>query len=79
MPLAVAEVDDDSGRLPRSVPLGPLNEVFPLPDGGLVGLDGREAARFDDRFTEVSRAVMPLEEGSDPAAAARVVEQLRSL
>ena len=29
--------------------LGPWNEVFPLPNGGLLGLDGREAARFDDR------------------------------
>ncbi len=78
-PLAVAEVVDDAGRLLRSVALGRWNEVFPLPDGGLLGLDAREAARFDDRFTEVSRTVMPLEEGSDPAAAARVVEQLRRL
>ncbi len=78
-PLAVAEVVDDSGRLLRSGALGPWNEVFPLPDGGLLGLDGRESARFDDRFTEVSRTVMPLEEGSDPAAAARVVEQLRRM
>ena len=78
-PLAVAEVVDDAGRLLRSVALGPWNEVLPLPDGGLLGLDGRESVRFDDRFTEVSRTVMPLEEGSDPAAAARVVEQLRRL
>ena len=78
-PLAVAEVVDDAGRLLRSVALGPWNEVFPLPDGGLLGLDGRESARFDDRFSEISRTVMPLEEGSDPAAAARVVEQLRRL
>ena len=78
-PLSVAEVFDDAGRLLRSVALGPWNEVFPLPDGGLLGLDGRESARFDDRFTEISRTVMPLEEGSDPAAAARVVEQLRRM
>lgn len=78
-PLAVAEVVDDAGRLARSVALGPWNELFPLPDGGLLGLDGRESARFDERFTEVSRSVLPLEEGSDPAAAARVVEQLRRL
>ncbi len=78
-PLSVAEVFDGTGRLVRSAPLGPLTEVFPLPDGGLLGLDGRESVRFDDRFTEISRAVLPLEEGSDPAAAARVVEQLRRL
>ena len=78
-PLAVAEVVDDAGRLLKSVALGPWNELFPLPDGGLLGLDGRESARFDDRFAEISRTVMPLEEGSDPAAAARVVEQLRRL
>lgn len=76
-PLAVAEIVDGEGRLARSVPLGPWSEVLPLPDGGLLGLDGREVARFDERFVEVSRAVLPLEEGSDPAAAARIVEQLR--
>jgi hypothetical protein len=38
-----------------------------------------EAARFDDRFVEVSRTVLPLEEGSDAEAATRVVEQLRRL
>jgi hypothetical protein len=78
-PLAVAEVVDDAGRLLRTVALGPWSEIFPLPDGGLLGIDGRESARFDDRFAEISRVVMPLEEGSDPAAAARVVGQLRRL
>jgi len=78
-PLSVAEVFDGSGRLVRSAPLGPLTEVFPLPDGGLLGLDGRESVRFDERFNELSRAVLPLEEGSDPATAARIVEQLRRL
>ena len=78
-PLAVAEVVDGEGRLARSVALGPFLEVFPLPDGGLLCLDGTEAVRFDDRFAEVSRAVLPLVEGTDPAAAARVVEQLRRL
>lgn len=78
-PLAVAEVFDGNGRLARSAPLGPWNELFPLPDGGLLGLDGRESARFDVHLTEISRGGMPLEEGSDPAAAARVVEQLRRL
>ncbi len=78
-PLAVAELFDDSGRLSRSVALGPWNELFPLPDGGLLALDGMEALRFDDRFAEVSRSVIPLEEGSDPGAAARVVDQLRRL
>jgi hypothetical protein len=78
-PRAVAEVVDDAGRLLASASLGPWNELFPLPDGGLLGLDGRESARFDDRFIEVSRSVLPLEEGSDPAAAARIVEQLRRL
>ena len=78
-PLAVAELFDASGRLERSVALGAWNELFPLPDGGLLALDGMEAARFDDRFSEVSRVVMPLEEGADPAAAARVVAQIRRL
>jgi len=78
-PLAVAEVFDASGRLERSVALGAWNELLPLPDGGVLALDGMEAARFDERFAEVSRVVMPLEEGSDPAAAARVVAQLRRL
>jgi hypothetical protein len=78
-PLAVAEVVDGEGRLARSVPLGPWSEVLPLPDGGLLGLDGREVARFDERFAEISRAVLPLEEGSDPAAAARVVLELHRL
>ena len=78
-PLAVAEVVDDAGRLRRSVPLGGFGEVFPLPDGGLLGLDGREAIRFDDRFVETSRAVLPIEEGADPVAAERVVAQLRRL
>jgi hypothetical protein len=78
-PLAVAELFDAEGRLLRSAPLGPWAELFPLPDGGLLGLDGMQAARFDDRFVEVSRAVLPLEEGSDAEAAARVVEQLRRL
>lgn len=78
-PLAVADVVDDAGRVVRSAALGPWNEVLPLPDGGLVGIDGMESARFDDRFAEVSRSVMALEEGSDPADAARVIEQLRRL
>lgn len=78
-PLAVAELFDDAGRLLRSVALGTFGEAFPLPDGGLLGLDGREAVRFDDRFAEAGRGVLPLEEGADPAAAARVVEQLRRL
>jgi hypothetical protein len=78
-PLAVAEVFDDFGKLVRSAPLGPWAEVFPLPDGGLLGLDGMQAVRFDDRFAEVSRAVLPLEEGSDPGAAVRIVEQVRRL
>lgn len=78
-PLAVAELFDVEGRLLRSTPLGRWAELFPLPDGGLLGLDGMEAARFDERFAEVTRAVLPLEEGSDPEAAARVVEQLRRL
>lgn len=78
-PLAVAELFDAGGRVLRSAPLGRWAELFPLPDGGLLGLDGMEAARFDDRFVEVSRAVFPLEEGSDAEAAARVVEQLRRL
>lgn len=78
-PLAVAEVVDERGRIARSAPLGPWSEVLPLPDGGLLGLDGREVVRFDERFAEVSRAVLPLEEGSDPGAAARVVAQLRRL
>lgn len=78
-PLAFAELFDEAGRLLRSVPLGPFGELFPLPDGGLLGLDGREAVRFDDRFAEAGRGVLPLEEGADPEAAARVVEQLRRL
>lgn len=78
-PLAVAELFDAEGRLLRSAPLGRWAELFPLPDGGLLGLDGMEAARFDDRFLEVSRSVLPLEEGSDTEAATRVVEQLRRL
>lgn len=78
-PLAVAELFDEAGLLLRSVPLGPFSEVLPLPDGGLLGLDGREAVRFDDRFEEAGRGVLPLEEGEDPAAAARVVEQLQRL
>jgi hypothetical protein len=78
-PLAVAEVYDGAGRLAQAVALGPFSEILPLPDGGLLGLDGMEAIRFDDRFTEVSRSVLPLEEGSDPLAAARIVEQLRRL
>jgi hypothetical protein len=77
--LAVAEVIDDAGRLVTSVALGRWSEIFPLPDGGLLGLDGMEVARFDERFAEVSRGVIPLEEGSDPAAAARIVEQVRRL
>ena len=77
--LAVAELFDAGGRLLRSAPLGPWAELFPLPDGGLLGLDGMQAARFDDRFVEVSRTVLPLEEGSDAEAATRVVEQLRRL
>ncbi len=77
--LAVAELFDGDGRLLRSAPLGRWAELFPLPDGGLLGLDGIEAARFDDRFVEVSRTVLPLEEGSDAEAATRVVEQLRRL
>jgi hypothetical protein len=78
-PLAVAELFDAQGRLLRSAPLGAWAELFPLPDGGLLGLDGMEAVRFDDRFAEISRAVLPLEEGSDTEAATRVVEQLRRL
>lgn len=78
-PLAVAELFGAGGRLLRSAPLGRWAELFPLPDGGLLGLDGMEAARFDERFVEGSRAVFPLEEGSDAEAAARVVEQLRRL
>ncbi|MHB8799735.1 MAG: hypothetical protein ACYDBY_14845 [Thermoanaerobaculia bacterium] len=78
-PLAVAELFDAEGRILRSAPLGPWVELFPLPDGGLLGLDGMQAVRFDDRFVEVSRAVLPLEEGSDAEAATRIVEQLRRL
>lgn len=78
-PLAVAELYDAGGNLLRSTPLGPFGEVLPLPDGGLLGLDGREAVRFDDRFAETGRGVLPLEEGADPSAATRVVEQLRRL
>ncbi len=78
-PLAVAELFDAEGRLVRSAPLGRWAELFPLPDGGLLGLDGMEAVRFDERFVEVSRAVLPLEEGSDTEAATRVVEQVRRL
>jgi len=47
-PLAVAELFDAGGRLLRSAPLGRWAELFPLPDGGLLGLDGMEAARFDE-------------------------------
>ena len=78
-PLAFAELFDEAGHRLRSVPLGPFGELFPLPDGGLLGLDGREAVRFDDRFAGAGRGVLPLEEGADPEAAARVVEQLRRL
>jgi len=78
-PLAVAELFDAGGRLLRSASLGRWAELFPLPDGGLLGLDGMEAVRFDERFVEVSRAVFPLAEGSDAEAAARIVEQLRRL
>lgn len=78
-PLAVADVVDGTGRVTRSAPLGPWSEVLPLPDGGLLGLDGREVVRFDERFVELSRAILPLEEGADPEAAARVVERLRRL
>jgi len=78
-PLAVAEVVDEEGRLLRSVPLGPFHEVYPLPDGGLLGLDGKESVRFDDAFAEISRSVLPLEEGADPAATARVLEQVRKM
>lgn len=78
-PLAVAELFDAAGRLLRSAPLGPWVEVFALPDGGLLGLDGMEAARFDERFAELSRVVLPLEEGADPDAITRVLAQLRRL
>jgi len=78
-PLAVAELFDGSGALARSVPLGGWSELLPLPDGGLLGLDGMQAARFDDRFAEVARGVLPLEEGADPALAARIVEQVRRM
>lgn len=78
-PLAVAELFDAAGRLARAAPLGPWGELLPLPGGGLLGLDGIQAARYDDRFAEVARGVLPLEEGTDPALAARIVEQLRRM
>ena len=78
-PFAVAEVFDEAGRLVRSRPLGPWTDLFPLPDGGLLGLDGTQAVRFDDQLLEVSRAILPLEEGADPAVATRIVEQVRRL
>ncbi len=77
--VSVAELLDGDGKVVRSRPLGSWSIPYPLPDGGLLLLDGLEAARFDDRLEETGRSAFALDASTDPREAEEVAEESRRL